>query len=154
MEESILFPDLSLFESEEEEDKIPHEISLWTKTKLGTFLARLETLKAFVERRNRNAVILARVLIAMANETFGFDGWSSSVMGCCCVAEKFREGFYTIEQRATVRVTFRDGSQVDAEGMGVCDSVEKAPAYGTSKKMAVCDGLRNAIMLLSTLLPE
>lgn len=156
--ESILFPDLSIFE-ELEDDCIDTKppISAWTKSKIGTFQARLEAIRvrdAQRYRKYRNRKTLTRLLIALINDSFGFNGWSSSILDCCSVAEEYDEAAatYLIEQRATVQIMFQDGTFVDAQGTGIASGCkEKSVGYSTSKKMAVSDGLRNAIMLFADL---
>ncbi|WPK25208.1 hypothetical protein PUMCH_002512 [Australozyma saopauloensis] len=158
--ESILFPDISLFEESEDEGELDQQpqISAWAKSKIGTFQSRLEALKAsndHKQRRSRGRKILTRLLVSLVNEAFGFNGWSSSILDCCSVADDFNteQETYSIEQRATVRITFQDGTFVDAEGKGYSlDCKQRAVGYSTSKKMAVTDGLRNAIMLFPDLL--
>lgn len=62
---------------------------------------------------------------------------------------------YYMEQRATVRIKFRDGTFIDAEGKGIsAGSSHKAVSFSNSKKMAVANGLHNAIMLFVDLLDE
>ncbi|KAM9909779.1 hypothetical protein OXX69_005105 [Metschnikowia pulcherrima] len=81
--ESVLFPDLALFEEPGEIDDIhePHVLSPWAKTKIGTFQARLETVLKKRDMRGMGkygmASVSSALLINMVNECFGFNGWSS-----------------------------------------------------------------------------
>lgn len=156
--ETILFPDISLFEEQEEDDiETPPQISDWAKSKIGTFQSRLEAIKVRDTQRHRkyrNRKTLTRLLIALINEAFGFNGWSSSILDCCNVAEEYNEkdATYTIKQLATVQIRLQDGTIINAEGTGFhSGSKDKSVGYGLSKKMAVSDGLRNAIMRFADL---
>lgn len=156
--ETVLFPDLSIFEELETEDiETKPQLSAWAKSKIGTFQSRLEAIKVRDSqryRKYRNRKTLTRLLVALINDSFGFNGWSSSIIDCCSVAEEYDEqnATYTIKQKAKVQIMFQDGTVIDAEGTGITSGCrEKSVGYSSSKKMAVSDGLRNAIMLFADL---
>lgn len=159
--ESVLFPDLALFEEPGEIDDIPepHVLSPWAKTKIGTFQARLETVLKKRDMRGMGkygmASVSSALLINMVNECFGFNGWLSQILFCQITAQDFDEEnkTFSMTQVATMRVTLQDGTEVDATGQGEAKNLPlKNACLGTSRKMACTDGLRNAFLQFPDLL--
>lgn len=157
--DTILFPDLSIFEESDEEDEvITHHVSTWAKVKIGTIQSRLEVIKERQDRRNpriRNKQILLRLLVSLTNEIFGFNGWSSKILDCLCLTEDFNQESktYSIQHKVMLRITLQDGTSIEAEGTGISsDSQQRAIGFSRSKKAAVSEGLRNAIIKFPSLL--
>lgn len=158
---SVLFPDLSEFEGGEEpsEPEGPPPLSAWAKAKIGTFQSRLETAISVRESKGQmkygSSSVPTALLVNLVNESFGFNGWSSLVVSTLTVHENFDEekSQYSMRQRAMVRITLRDGTYIDAEGVGdTMNLPHKHMCHGTTKKMAVTNGLRQAIFKFADLL--
>ncbi|KIJ43895.1 hypothetical protein M422DRAFT_60283 [Sphaerobolus stellatus SS14] len=87
-------------------------------------------------------------IINLANEIFGYNGWSSSLVNltmdfCDCHEESKR---YSVGVTAIVRVTLRDGSFHEDIGYGILEnSKSKGMAIDKCKKEAVTDGLKRAL---------
>jgi DNA repair and recombination protein RAD52 len=85
--------------------------------------------------------------IDLANEIFGFNGWSSTIVKVdvdfCDVTES---GRYNIGVSAIVRVTLRDGTFHEDVGYGTMDNAAKR-GQGTekAKKEAITDALKRAL---------
>lgn len=150
----VLFPDLSFFD----EPDGPAEpegpvLSPWAKTKIGTFQARLE---AVLQRRgqrkhNSHVPISSSLLVLLANESFGFNGWSSQIVAYDCISELSDETStrFSMKQSAVVRVTLQDGTAVEALGTGEATNFpNKHLCLTKSRGQAVLDGLRSAILQL------
>ena len=92
--------------------------------------------------------LAAEKAINLANEVFGFNGWSSSVqnMQIDFVDENPQNGKITLGLSATVRVTLRDGTYHEDIGYGHTENVKgKAAAFDKAKKEGVTDGLKRAL---------
>lgn len=159
--ESTLFPDLSLFETtgESEEEPEPEILSPWAHIKIGTFQAHLE---AVLRKREMKGLgkyginsVSSALLINLVNECFGFNGWSSQILECRIDTQDFDEEktAYSMTQTADIRVTLQDGTYVEAAGHGEARNLPlKHVCFGTSRKMACTDGLRNAFLRFPDLL--
>lgn len=151
---SVLFPDLSMFEVESEDEEIETEaLSPWALSKIGTFQYRLEELIRYRELKRGKTVfvwqIATSVILRLANDVFGFNGWSSSLLECVTVEHDFDEenSEYSMKHHAHVEVKLQDGSISRAVGVGVSRKMpHKYMCLQYSKKMAVTNGLRNAIL--------
>lgn len=131
-----LFPDMAFF-FEESEDELPEVdvIGDWAMKRIATLQVKLEYIerkKAF--SRNRFSNILGPVIINLANEVFGFDGWSSQITSFSGSGGNEEDDDSEDQYFSTVRVILKDGTFCDGEGSG--------PA----QKQATTDGLKRAIM--------
>ncbi|KAJ8595818.1 recombination protein Rad52 [Rhizopogon salebrosus TDB-379] len=94
-------------------------------------------------------------IINLANEVFGFNGWSSSIvnmtidyMDCNEEAKRYNVGVSCI-----VRVTLSCGVFHEDVGYGAAENVKsKAQAIDKSKKEAVTDAVKRALRNFGTLL--
>lgn len=152
---TVLFPDLSLFDEsgDEVETTEPLQLSQWAMAKIGTFQSRLETTIRAREQRWQKKTFLTNIstaeILRLANEAFGFNGWSSQILSCAPELETFDQenSLYSMKQRAKVRVTLQDGVYIEAEGVGeVLNMLQKHICLSNCKKMAITNGLRNAIL--------
>ncbi|KAG6809698.1 hypothetical protein H0H92_015121 [Tricholoma furcatifolium] len=87
-------------------------------------------------------------VINLANEVFGFNGWSSSIVNLTTDFIDFNEESrrYTVGTTAIVRVTLRDGVFHEDIGYGMLEnSKSKGAAIDKCKKEAVTDGLKRAL---------
>ncbi|KAF9528629.1 recombination protein Rad52 [Crepidotus variabilis] len=87
-------------------------------------------------------------VINLANEVFGFNGWSSSIVNLTtdfldCNEETRR---FTVGVTAIIRVTLRDGVFHEDVGYGMLENGKgKGAALDKCKKEAVTDGLKRAL---------
>ncbi|SGZ53466.1 CIC11C00000002643 [Sungouiella intermedia] len=160
---SVLFPDISVFEVEsDEEEEVAETLSPWALSKIGTFQYRLEELIRYREQRRGKSVSMSQistsVILRLANDVFGFNGWSSNLLECLTVEQDFDEenSEYSMTHRAHVLVKLQDGSISAATGVGISRRMpHKYLCLQYSKKMAVTNGLRNAILNFTNLIfPE
>ncbi|KIL62747.1 hypothetical protein M378DRAFT_80777 [Amanita muscaria Koide BX008] len=87
-------------------------------------------------------------IINLANEVFGFNGWSSNLVNITTDFVDYDEGSkrYSIGVTAIVRVTLRDGVHHEDIGYGMIEnSKSKGMALDKCKKEAVTDGLKRAL---------
>ncbi|PRP83753.1 hypothetical protein PROFUN_09085 [Planoprotostelium fungivorum] len=85
--------------------------------------------------------------IELANEIFGYDGWSSSVIN---LSQDFLEGEgqrFSCGISAVVRVQLKDGSFHEDVGYGTADNMKKGLAIEKAKKEAISDALKRALRL-------
>ncbi|KAG6864996.1 hypothetical protein C0991_005731 [Blastosporella zonata] len=94
-------------------------------------------------------------IINLANEVFGFNGWSSNVISLTTDFNDFNEESrrYNVGVTAIVRVTLRDGVYHEDIGYGMLEnSKSKGAALDKCKKEAVTDGLKRALRNFGNLL--
>ncbi|KAJ7599400.1 hypothetical protein C8J56DRAFT_189131 [Mycena floridula] len=94
-------------------------------------------------------------VINIANEVFGFNGWSSSIVNLTTDFIDFNEESrrYTIGVTAIIRVTLRDGIFHEDIGYGMLEnSKSKGAALDKCKKEAVTDGLKRCLRQFGNLL--
>lgn len=158
---TVLFPDLSIFEDENDASVDDENMLLtqWAMAKIGTFQSRLEEALRTREQRGQKKFVLHGVstaeLLRLANEAFGFNGWSSQILSCEPEEESFDDenSVYSMKQVATVRVILQDGVYLDARGIGESSNMpQKHSCLCNSKKMAITNGLRNGLLGLKDLL--
>ncbi|KAF8155767.1 recombination protein Rad52 [Crassisporium funariophilum] len=94
-------------------------------------------------------------IINLANEVFGFNGWSSSIVSLTTDFVDYTEESrrYNIGVTAIVRVTLRDGVFHEDIGYGMAENVKgKGQALDKCKKEAVTDGIKRALRNFGNLL--
>ncbi|KAF8586842.1 recombination protein Rad52, partial [Ramaria rubella] len=94
-------------------------------------------------------------IINLANEVFGFNGWSSSISSLTVdYLDPHDEGRrWNCGVSAIVRVTLRDGVYHEDVGYGVADNVRsKGAALDKCKKEAVTDGIKRTLRNFGNLL--
>ncbi|XP_035827022.1 DNA repair protein RAD52 homolog isoform X2 [Aplysia californica] len=85
-------------------------------------------------------------LINLANETFGFNGWSHSVTQQTTDFVDHINGKYYVGVSALVKVQLKDGMFHEDVGYGVSEGMRsKALSLEKAKKEAVTDGLKRAL---------
>lgn len=108
------------------------------------------------DRASHFAYIKRWQLVELANNTFGFNGWSHAVSSlstdhCECV-----QGCrYIVLVSAVVKVQLRDGTCHEDLGFGQCEEEgwsSKALALEKASKDAVTDGLKRALRLFGSLM--
>ncbi|TFL01633.1 Rad52/22 family double-strand break repair protein-domain-containing protein [Pterulicium gracile] len=87
-------------------------------------------------------------IINLANEVFGFNGWSSSIVSLVTDFADYNEETrrYSVGVTAIVRVTLRDGVFHEDTGYGSLEnSKSKGAAMDKCKKEAVTDAIKRAL---------
>lgn len=87
-------------------------------------------------------------MINLANEVFGFNGWSSSIQNVQIdfVDENTTNGKITLGLSTIVRVTLRDGTYHEDIGYGHIENCKgKAAAFEKAKKEAATDAMKRAL---------
>ncbi|XP_013382921.1 DNA repair protein RAD52 homolog isoform X2 [Lingula anatina] len=85
-------------------------------------------------------------LINLANETFGFNGWSHSVTHQNIDFVDHHDGRYYVGVSAFVKVQLKDGVYHEDIGYGVSEGMRsKALSIEKARKEAVTDGLKRAL---------
>ncbi|XP_070192883.1 DNA repair protein RAD52 homolog isoform X2 [Littorina saxatilis] len=85
-------------------------------------------------------------LIAVANETFGFNGWSHSVSQQTVDFVDHINGKFYVGVSALVKIQLKDGAFHEDVGYGVSEGMRsKALSLEKAKKEAVTDGLKRAL---------
>lgn len=85
--------------------------------------------------------------ISLANQTFGFNGWSSEITTITIdYVDQLPSGRFRAGISAIVRVTLKDGTFHEDVGYGHVDNIpEKGQALENSKKRAISDALKRAL---------
>lgn len=94
------------------------------------------------------AYLSAEKAINLANEVFGFNGWSSSIQNIQIdfVEENATTGKVSIGLSVVIRVTLKDGTYHEDIGYGGIENCKgKAMAFEKSKKEATTDALKRAL---------
>ncbi|EXJ64230.1 hypothetical protein A1O7_00566 [Cladophialophora yegresii CBS 114405] len=92
--------------------------------------------------------LAAEKAISLANEVFGFNGWSSSIQNIQIdfVDENPQTGKISLGLSVIVRVTLKDGTHHEDIGYGQIDNCKgKAAAFEKAKKEGTTDGLKRAL---------
>ncbi|KAH9931027.1 recombination protein Rad52 [Amylocystis lapponica] len=94
-------------------------------------------------------------IINLANEVFGFNGWSSSVVSLTTdfIDQNEESKRFTVGVTAIIRITLRDGVFHEDIGYGMLEnSKSKGAALDKCKKEAVTDGVKRALRNFGNLL--
>lgn len=92
--------------------------------------------------------LAADKVISLANEVFGFNGWSSSIQNIQIdfVDENSQTGKITLGLSVIVRVTLKDGTHHEDIGYGQIENCKgKAAAFEKAKKEGTTDALKRAL---------
>ncbi|KAI9222827.1 hypothetical protein BC828DRAFT_345597 [Blastocladiella britannica] len=96
--------------------------------------------------------------IELANEIFGFNGWSSTVLNMSIdylenAAQNPNEQKWSVGVSCTIRVTLRDGAYREDTGFGLCENMRtKGQALEKARKESATDALKRALRLLGNAL--
>ncbi|KDO24206.1 hypothetical protein SPRG_10635 [Saprolegnia parasitica CBS 223.65] len=87
--------------------------------------------------------------IEIANEAFGFNGWSCRIVDCNLeYKEKDGNGRWSVGYSAVVRIELKDGSTHEDVGFGTSDGMkELGAALEQSKKASISDARKRALRL-------
>ncbi|KAI0179369.1 recombination protein Rad52 [Hypoxylon sp. FL1284] len=130
-------------------------ISEFTATQIATLQSRLEKQLGpeYLSARSGPSgqkvhYIAAEKCIALANEVFGFNGWSSSIQNIQVdfVDENPQTFKISLGLSVIVRVTLRDGTYHEDIGYGHMENCKgKAAAFEKAKKEGTTDALKRAL---------
>jgi DNA repair and recombination protein RAD52 len=131
------------------------KISAYTAQEIATLQSRLEQRLGpeFLSSRpgpggSKLYYLTAEKCITLANEIFGFNGWSSSIQNIQVdfVDEHPQSLKVSMGISVVVRVTLRDGSYHEDVGYGSIENAKgKAAAFEKCKKEATTDALKRAM---------
>lgn len=99
--------------------------------------------------------LTAEKCITLANEVFGFNGWSSSIQNIQVdfADENPQSQRVSIGLSVIVRVTLRDGTYHEDIGYGSIENAKgKAMAFEKAKKEGTTDGLKRALRSFGNIL--
>ncbi|KAF2437304.1 alpha/beta-hydrolase [Karstenula rhodostoma CBS 690.94] len=103
----------------------------------------------------RVAYLEGNKAIALANEVFGFNGWSSSLgqVQIDYVDENTQNGKVSLGLSIVVRITLKDGTYHEDIGYGSIENGKgKAASFEKAKKEAATDGLKRALRTFGNVL--
>ncbi|KAK8244218.1 Alpha/Beta hydrolase protein [Phyllosticta capitalensis] len=143
------------------EDEKPR-VSEWTAKEIATLQSRLEKQLGpeYISSRkgpgNRTLYYLpAEKAINLANEVFGFNGWSSSIRDVQIdfVDQAQSTGKISLGLSVIIRVTLKDGTYHEDIGYGHIENCQgKAAAFEKAKKEAATDALKRALRTFGNVL--
>lgn len=103
--------------------------------------------------RGMIAYVEGWTIISLANQIFGFNGWSSSITRMEIDYCDLVDGKYNIGITCTTRVTLKDGSSREDVGFGSSENQRnKSQAYEKARKEASTDALKRALRLFGNAL--
>ncbi|KAL8983066.1 MAG: hypothetical protein Q9205_002596, partial [Flavoplaca limonia] len=136
------------------EEVRPH-VSEYTAQEIATLSSRLEKQLGpeYISTRpgasgQRVPYLAADKAINLANEVFGFNGWSSCIkeIHLDFIEESQSTGKVSLGLSVIVRVTLRDGTYHEDMGYGHIENCKgKAAAFEKAKKEGTTDGMKRAL---------
>lgn len=154
-----MFPDISEFEPEEncQEEEEENDISEWAYGSIRRFQIEIEELKRRKKKNRKkwDKKLLPYEVISVANEVFGYDGWSSTIGSLEKVQEDIQEdaGVYVVRFSSLARITLKDGTHSEELGFGEAREFEdKGLCFFKAKRMAISYSQKNALLGLQTLI--
>ncbi|KAF2690754.1 hypothetical protein K458DRAFT_398746 [Lentithecium fluviatile CBS 122367] len=134
----------------------------FTATEIATLQSRLNKQLGpeYISQRPGNgggrvAYLEGNKAIALANEVFGFNGWSSSLgqVQIDYVDENTQNGKVSLGLSIVVRITLKDGTYHEDIGYGSIENGKgKAASFEKAKKEAATDGLKRALRTFGNVL--
>lgn len=141
--------------SENPYEEVKQHISEYTAQEIASLSSKLEKQLGpeFISTRQgpsgqRVPYLAADKCINLANEVFGFNGWSSSIQRIQIdfVDESQSTGKVSLGLSVIVRVALRDGAYHEDIGYGHIENCKgKAAAFEKAKKEGTTDGLKRAL---------
>ncbi|KAG5916081.1 hypothetical protein E4U42_007810 [Claviceps africana] len=143
------------------EEKKPR-ISEWTAKEIATIASKLDKQLGpeYISSRagpggSRVHYLTAEKVIGLANEVFGFNGWSSSIQNIQVdfADENPQTQRVSIGLSVIVRITLRDGTYHEDIGYGSIENAKgKAMAFEKAKKEGTTDGMKRALRSFGNIL--
>ncbi|KAI5857923.1 RAD52 DNA repair protein [Tricharina praecox] len=129
------------------------QISPYTAIEIATLQAKLDQQLGpeFISSRpgaggKKVHYIQAEKCINLANQVFGFNGWSSSITNMeVDFLDQSKDSKWSIGISVTVRVTLKDGTFHEDVGYGQMENGKKAQVFEKAKKEGTTDGLKRAL---------
>lgn len=116
------------------------------RQKLDVGLSRSETMQRPGPGGCRLTYVEGWKVIHDANQIFGFNGWSSTIVALDLRFVESSNGRHTACVCATVRVTLRDGASREDRGGGIAENMRsKGEAILKAEKEAVTDATKRAL---------
>ncbi|ODH19827.1 hypothetical protein ACO22_06086 [Paracoccidioides brasiliensis] len=139
-----------------------HRLNQYTAQQISTLQIRLDKRLGpeYISSRQgpggqKVHYLAAEKCINLANEVFGFNGWSSSIQNIQIdfVDENPNTAKISLGLSVIVRVTLKDGTFHEDIGYGHCEnSKSKALAFEKAKKEGTTDGLKRALRTFGNVL--
>ncbi|KAI4207210.1 MAG: hypothetical protein LQ346_000704 [Caloplaca aetnensis] len=136
-------------------EEVKSHVSEYTAQEIATLSSRLEKQLGpeYISTRpgasgTKVPYLAADKCINLANEVFGFNGWSSGIQQIQIdfVDESQSTGKVSLGLSVIVRVTLRDGTYHEDIGYGHIENCKgKAAAFEKAKKEGTTDGLKRAL---------
>ncbi|KAG6168885.1 hypothetical protein E4U51_001868 [Claviceps purpurea] len=136
------------------EEKRPR-VSEWTAKEIASIASKLDKQLGpeYISSRSgpggsRVHYLTAEKVIGLANEVFGFNGWSSSIQNIQVdfADENPQTQRVSIGLSVIVRITLRDGTYHEDIGYGSIENAKgKAIAFEKAKKEGTTDGMKRAL---------
>ncbi|KAL4755224.1 DNA repair and recombination protein radC [Aspergillus terricola var. indicus] len=152
---SITMPDATGVIARNPFEEAPTRLNQYTPEEAAALQARLEKKLGpeYISSRPGAAGLKVHYLAAdkcinLANEVFGFNGWSSSIQNIQIdfVDESPNTGKVSLGLSVIVRVTLKDGAYHEDLGYGHIENCKgKAAAFEKAKKEATTDALKRAL---------
>ena len=143
-------------------EDVPSRMSEYTAQEIATLQSRLDKQLGpeYISSRPGAAgqkvhYLAAEKVINLANEVFGFNGWSSGIQNIQIdfVDENAQTGKITLGLSVIVRVTLKDGTFHEDIGYGHIENCKgKAAAFEKAKKEGTTDALKRALRNFGNLL--
>lgn len=133
----------------------------YTAQEIATLQARLDKQlgpEYIATRSNGSAgkvsYLESHKVIGLANEVFGFNGWSSTVKDISIdFVDERPDGRYNIGLTVVVRITLRDGAFHEDVGYGSIENCKgKAAAFEKCKKEGTTDAMKRALRTFGNVL--
>ncbi len=140
----------------EDEKKVPQ----FSAEQIATFQSRLEKKLGpeYIDSRpgqggKKMGYIPSYKVIELANEVFGFNGWSSAIKDVQVDFVDEKNGKYSLGLSVVMRVTLKDGTFHEDIGYGHVENYSgKALAFEKAKKEGTTDGLKRALRTFGNVL--
>ncbi|KKZ60253.1 hypothetical protein EMCG_05010 [[Emmonsia] crescens] len=139
-----------------------HRLNQYTAQQIATLQSRLDKRLGpeYISSRQgpggqKVHYLAAEKCINLANEVFGFNGWSSSIQNIQIdfVDDNPNTAKISLGLSVIVRVTLKDGTFHEDIGYGHCEnSKSKALAFEKAKKEGTTDGLKRALRTFGNVL--
>jgi DNA recombination protein Rad52 len=152
---STLFPDIKFLEVLLDGDWRDRPASEWAIKKSGTLQAKMERFRRDCAHKRSKFLSRDEIpmhnLIQFANESFGYDGWSTHVIETKVLTVKAKKDDnnilrHSLAIESTVGITLKDGTYHEGKGVGISRSLpEKSLAFSKAKKESITDGVKNCI---------
>jgi len=142
-------------------EEAPQRISEYTAQEIATLQSRLDKQLGpeYISSRPGAAgqkvhYLAAEKVINLANEVFGFNGWSSSIQNIQIdFVEENQGGRISLGLSVIVRVTLKDGTFHEDIGYGHIENCKgKAAAFEKAKKEGTTDALKRTLRTFGNVL--